>query len=157
MKVIRDLQITASEFFGVIFAELAAEIRAAGGDAVAPEALKTGFTQVHCPEDPALKVTFEIVEYQEDRLYKATRTSAGTTATISYEVTPKDGGITVVFDYDNGLPVKKSLFSFFSDTIFLSRMTDKLYDIQKTVINEREGFVERKSNSPLLPNIRSSK
>ena len=157
MKVIRDLQITASEFFGVVFTELAAEVKAAGGDAVAPEALTTGFTQVYCPEDPALKVTFEIVEYQEDKLYKAARTSAGGTATITYEVTPKEGGITVAFTYENGQPKKKGLFAAFHDTIFLSRMTDKLYGIQRTVINEKEGFVERKSNSPLFPDIRTSK
>lgn len=157
MKVIRDLQITASEFFGVVFAELAAEVKAAGGDAVATEALTTGFTQVYRPEDPALKVTFEIVEYQEDKLYKAARTSASGTATITYDVTPKADGITVTFTYETSEPPKKGLFAAFSDMIFLSRMTDKLYGIQRTVINEKEGFVERKSNSPLFPDIRRSK
>ena len=157
MNVTRDLQITASEFFGVVFAELAAEIKAAGYDAVEPEALTAGFTQVYAPENPALKATFEIVEYQEDKLYKAVRTSAGGTTTLTYEVTPKDEGITVSFTYENSAPKKKGLFSAFSDAIFLGRMTDKLYGIQRTVINEKEGFEEHKSKSPLFPDIRKSK
>lgn len=157
MKVIRDLEITASEFFGAVFAELAAEVKAAGGDAVAPEALTTGFTQVYRPEDPALKVTFEIVEYQEDRLYKAARTSTGGTTTITYEVTPKEGGITVAFTYEDDQPKKKGIFAAFSEVMFLLNMTEKLYGFQRTVINEKEGFVERKSNSPLFPDIRKAK
>ncbi len=156
MKVIRDLQITASEFFGVVFAELAAEIRAQGMT-LEPEALVKGFTQVSHPEDPALKVTFEIVEYQEDRLYIAAQTSASGRTTISYEVTPKADGITVVFNWDNGQPEGKGFMAKFSQLMFLRNMTEKLYDIQRTVINEKEGFTERKSNNPLFPSIRRSK
>lgn len=157
MKVIRDLEITASEFFGVVFAELAAEVKANGGDAVAPEAMTTGFTQVYRPEDPALKVTFEIVEYQEDKLYKAARTSAAGTSTMVYEVSPKEGGITVAFTFDNGEPQKKGFLAKFSEAVYLSRMADKLYNIQRTVINEKEGFIEKRSNNPFFPDIRKSK
>lgn len=157
MKVIRDLEITASEFFGAVFAELAAEIKANGGDAAAPEAMVTGFTQVYHPEDPALKVTFEIVEYQEDKLYKAVRTSAGTTSSLVYEVTPKEGGITVAFTFDNGEPQKKGFLAKFSEAVYLSRMADKLYNFQRSVINEKEGFVEKRSGTPFFPDIRKSK
>ncbi len=157
MKVIRDLEISAPEFFGVVFAELTAEIRKASGDPGASPALVTGFTQVYRPEDPALKVVFEIVEYREDTFYKAAQTSAGGVTAISYEVAPREGGITVTYTYEADPPQKKGPFSWFSELLFLGRMTDKLYDIQRTVINEKEGFTERKSASPLLPSIRRSK
>ena len=157
MKVIRDLEITASEFFGAVFAELTAEIKANGGDIVGPEAMTTGFIQVYCPEDPALKVIFEIVEYQEDKLYKAVRTSAGVTSSLTYEVVPKEGGITVTFTFDNGEPPKKGFLAKFSEAIYYSRMADKLYNYQRAVINEKEGFIEKRSGTPFFPDIRKSK
>lgn len=157
MKVIRDLEITASDFFGAVFSELAAEIKANSGDIVDPEAMTTGFTQVYCPEDPALKVVFEIVEYQEDKLYKAVRTSAGVTSSLTYEVTPKENGITVIFTFDNGEPPKKGFLAKFSEAIYYSRMADKLYNYQRTVINEKEGFIEKRSSTPFFPDIRKSK
>ena len=157
MKVIRDLEITASEFFGAVFAELAAEIKANSGDIVGPEAMTTGFTQVYRPEDPALKVVFKIVEYREEKLYKAVRTSAGATSSLTYEVTPKEGGITVTFTFDNGEPPKKGFLAKFSEAIYYSRMADKLYNYQRVVINEKEGFVEKRSGTPFFPDIRKSK
>lgn len=157
MKVIRDLEITAEEFFGVVFAELQEELRRAGHESADASELRTGFTHVLNGEDPALKTTFQIVEYREYRFYNAVRASASGTAAITYDVTPKEKGITVTFTYDDGQPRKKGLFSAFSDTIYLSRMTDKLYAIQRTVVNEKEGFTEKRSNSPFMPDIRKSK
>lgn len=159
MKVIRDLEISASEFFGVVLQELAAEIKKLGGNCT-PADLHQGFTYVHSPDDVATRVVFEIAEYQEDRLYKAVRSSAEGDLIIAYDVVPHDKGITVTFTYENTTPAgraKKGLFGAFSQIIFLSRMTDKLFDIQRTVINQKEGFTEWKSGTPLFPNIRKSK
>lgn len=159
MKIIRNLEITASEFFGVVLEELAAEIKSLSGSDCDPTDFQQGYTYVHMPDDPALKVVFTIVEYQEEKLYKAVRTSAEGDLTITYHVVSNDKDITVTFDYENTTPAgqpKKGLLGMFSQTIFLSRMTDKLYDIQRTVINRKEGFTEHKSNNPLFPSIRRS-
>lgn len=160
MKVIRNLEISASEFFGVVLDELAAEIRSLSGTECTAADLHEGYTYIHNPDDVSTKVVFEIVEYQEEKLYKAVRTAAEGDLTIIYEVVPCDNGITVSFTYENTTPAgkaKKGLFGAFSQIIFLSRMTDKLYDIQRTIINRKEGFTEWKSGSPLFPNIRKSK
>ena len=159
MKVIRNLEITAGEFFGVVLEELAAEIKSLSGTDCAPTDFQQGYTYVHMPDDPALKVVFEIVEYQEEKLYKAVRSSAEGDLMITYDVVSNDKDITVTFEYENTTPAgqrKKGFFGSFSQIIFLSRMTDKLYGIQRTVINRKEGFTERKSNSPLFPDIRRS-
>ena len=160
MKVIRDLEISASEFFGVVLEEQAAEIKSLSGNECTSADLQQGYTYIHNPDDVATKVVFEIVEYQEDKLYKGVRSSAEGDLTLVYEVVPNDKGITVTFTYENTTPAgqqKKGIFGLFTQTIFLSRMTDKLYDIQRTVINRKEGFTEWKSGSPLFPNIRKSK
>jgi len=159
MKVIRDLEISASEFFGVVLEELAAEIKSLSGNDCAPADLQQGYTYTHNPDDVATKVVFEIAEYQEDRLYKAVRSSAEGDLTVIYDVVPNEKGITVSFTYENTTPAgqpKKGVFGAFSQMIFLSRMTDKLFDIQRTVVNRREGFTEWKSGTPLFPNIRRS-
>ena len=159
MKVIRNLEISASEFFGVVLEELAAEIKSMSGTECTSADLHEGYTYIHNPEDVATKVVFQIVEYREEKLYKAVRTSAEGDLTVIYDVTPNDQGITVSFTYENTTPAgrpKKGLFGAFSQIIFLSRMTDKLFDIQRTIINRREGFTEWKSGTPLFPNIRKS-
>ena len=159
MKVIRNLEITSREFFEVVIQNLVKDIRSYGATDVTAADLKTGYRYIHHPEDPALKISFEIVEYREDTLYRAVRTDASGAVTVMYEVTPTETGISVDFTYENTAQAakKKGLFSAFSDALFLGRMTDTLYGIQREVINNREGFVERKSNSPLFPDIRKSK
>lgn len=157
MKVTRNLQITASEFFGVVFKELAEEIENATKEKVDPAAFHSGYTCTYSGKDPATKLTFKIVEYREDTFYKAVRTSASVTATITYDVVPAEAGIAVTFEYSDGSPKKKGIFGMFFEALYLGRMTDKLYAIQRSVINEKEGFTQRNSNSPFVPEIRKSK
>ena len=159
MKVIRDLEISASEFFGVVLEELAAEVKSLSGKECTTADLHQGYTYVQNPDDSATRVVFKIVEYQEEKLYKAVRSSAEGDLTIIYDAVPNDKGVTVTFTYENTTPSglkKKGIFGAFSQIVFLGRMTDKLYDIQRTVINRREGFTEWKSGTPLFPNIRKS-
>lgn len=160
MKVIRNLEISASEFFGVVLEELVKEIKSVDRTDVRPTDIREGFQYTAHAEDPALKVSFEVVVFEEDKRYKSVCTTANGTVTVSYDVVPAEKGITVTFIYENTTPAggkKKGLFGAFSEIMFLSRMTDRLYGIQRTVINQKEGFVERKSNSPLFPDIRKSK
>lgn len=159
MKVTRNLEISGRDFFETVFQNLAQEIRSYSGSEADIADFKTGYRYIHHPEDPALKISFEIVEYQEDALYKAVRTDASGTIAITYELAPTETGITVGFTYENSAysAKKRGIFSAFSDALFLGRMTDTLYGIQRDVINKREGFVERKSSSPFMPDIRKSK
>lgn len=159
MKVTRELQITGREFFEVVFQNLAGDIRSSDKTEIEIGQFRTGFTYTYHPEDPALRISFEIVEYQEEKLYKAVRTSPTGSISIIYDVTPTENGIRVDYTYeDTALANKKrGFFSGLSDAVYLSHMTDALYSIQRTVINQREGFEEIRANSPFLPNIRKSK
>lgn len=156
MKVTRNLEISGRECFETMFLNLAEEIRATDKAEVDPAEFRTGYTYTHHPENPALKVCFEIVEYREDTLYKAVRTSANATTTVCYQVTPTETGITVDFIYENSADQnkKKGFFSSFGEIYMLSRMTDALYGIQKDAITRRDGFVERRTHNPLRPMTR---
>lgn len=153
MKVTRNLEISGREFFETMFLNLAEEVRSTDKADVNVSDFRTGYTYIHNPENPALKVSFEIVEYQEDRFYKAVRISANGTTTVCYEVTPHENGITVDFTYENSADQKKKkgFFSSFGEIYMLSRMTDALYAIQKDAITRRDGFVERRTHNPLWP------
>lgn len=153
MKVIRNLEISGREFFETMFLNLADEIRATDKAEVDVAEFKTGYSYIHNPENPALRVSFEIVEYQEDTLYKAVRISNNATTTVCYEVVPTETGITVTFTHDSSADQgkKKGFFNAILEIIALSRMTDSLYAIQKDAITRRDGYVERRTNNPLRP------
>ena len=153
MKVIRNLEISAGEFFGVVLEELAAEIKSLSGAECTAADLHEGYVYIHNPDDVATKVVFEIVEYQEEKLYKAVRISNNATTTVCYEVTPTESGISVAFTHESSADQgkKKGFFNGILEIIALSRMTDALYAIQKDAITRRDGFVERRTNNPLRP------
>lgn len=153
MKVTRNLEISGREFFETMFLNLAEEIRATDKAEVDVADFRTGYSYTHHPENPALKVTFEIVEYREDTFYKAVRTSANAVTTLCYQVTPTETGITVDFIYEDSADAgkKKGLFTAFGEIYMLGRLTDQLYGIQKDAITRREGFVERPTSNPLRP------
>ena len=67
MKVTRNLEISSREFFETVFLNLAQEIRSTDNVEVNIADFQTGYRYVHHPENPALRVSFEIVEYQEEK------------------------------------------------------------------------------------------
>lgn len=158
MKVTRNLEITASEFFNAVFDELIQEIEKFDNQKISKDSLKTGFHYHHKGEDVYSKIDFEIVEYQEETFYKSVRSSVRGTTSISYEVIPTENGISVTFtqETDEHQTQRKlpKLVALFAEGFAYGRMTDKLYDYQKKVINEKEGFVEKNYGTPLLPTIR---
>lgn len=153
MKVTRNLEISSREFFETVFLNLAQEIRSTDKVEINIADFQTGYRHIHNPENPALRVSFEIVEYQEEKLYKAVRVSNNATTTVCYEVTPIDTGISVTFTYESSADThkKKGFFHGFTEIIMLSRMTDALYNFQKDAITRRDGYVERKTSNPLRP------
>lgn len=161
MKVTRNLQISAKEFFNAVFDELYEEITKISTQKISRDSLKTGFHYIYKSEDAYQRIDFKIVEYKEDTFYKSVRTSLQGTVSITYEVAPTEDGITVTFsqetDERESLSKKPKLFTMFSDAYILGRMTDKLYGFQKNIINEKEGYTEKDFGSPLMPTIRRKK
>lgn len=161
MKVIRNLEITAEEFFNAVFDELIEDIEKADKKKFERTDFKKGFQYVRCAEDAYSRVDFEIVDYQEGSFYKCKRTSINGTTSLSYEVTPIEKGISVTFIQEIVPRVEgkkpNKLLALFSEANNLGRMTDKLYAIARRVTNEKEGFVEKTSNNPFIPNIRKQK
>ncbi|MBR3840988.1 MAG: DUF3284 domain-containing protein [Erysipelotrichales bacterium] len=154
MEITRNLEITASEFFDCLFQNTVDEIAKESKKEISTDSIKKGFKFVHQGKDAYSRITFEVVDYQKDEYYKAKRTSFGGSVTVSYKVVPNDKGITVTLQQNviqSGKPVEyKGIFGKFSEMLYLGRMSDNLYDIQKKVINTKEGYVEPKLMQPLF-------
>lgn len=148
MKVIRDLEISASEFFNGLLDKVIDDINTNTDKEVKKEDLKKGFKLVCRGENIAQRMTFEIIDYQQDKVYKAKRKAVNGTVSVHYIVKPNDkGGINVTFEQIFPEENKKqgALMKGFSETIYLGRMTDSLYDIQKTVLLSKEERKEQKN------------
>ena len=154
MEITRNLEITASEFFDCLFQNTIDDIAKEYKKEVSKESIKKGFKFVHQGESPYSRVTYEVVDYQENTYYKAKRTSTGGTIVVSYKVDPIETGIAVTLNQQiiqAGKPVEyKGLFGKFTEMLYLGRMSDNLYNIQKKVINIKEGNVEPKMIKPLF-------
>ena len=161
MKVTRNLQISATEFFDAVFDEVIQEIERLDKTKISKDSLKTGFHYVHTGTTAYDKIEFKIVEYQEEHFYKCIRSSIQGTSSLSYEVSAIENGITVTFTQESdtaGTPKKKkSLVSIFTEGYILGRMTDKLYGFQNKIIDEKEGYITKDYGNPLLPTVRRKK
>ena len=161
MKVIRNLQITAEEFFDAVFDEIIEEIEKLDKTKISKNSLKTGFHYLYKGNSAYDKVEFKIVEYQEEQFYKCVRSSIRGTTTLTYEVASNENGITVTFCHDTDIPgaqpKKKGLASLFSEGYMLGRMTDKLYGYENKIRDKKEGYIAKEYSNPLIPTIRRKK
>lgn len=147
MKVNRDLEITAQEFFDGLFQQVIDDIEKESSKVISKNEIKKGFKYIYRGNDKdVMRVTYEVLDYQNNTYYKAKRSSVNGTVTVSYKVKPTEKGINVEFEQNFPMSnqTQKGLFKNFSDAVYLGRMTDHLYNIQKKIIFEKEGMKEVK-------------
>ncbi len=142
MKVIRNLEISAKDFFDELFSEVIKDMKENTDKNIQVSDFKKGFKYVFRSQEGVQRTTYEILDYEECRYFKAKRSSINATVIVSYQIVPSDSGIKVTFEQESSQiqTNKKGLFNSFSNTLYLGRMTDHLYNIQKNVINRREGI-----------------
>ena len=136
MKVNRDLEITKEEFFDTLLQDIADDITKNGNKPIKKKDLKKGFAYIYgADKSQNLQIKFEVIDYIENTFYSSRRTSVNGTTSVSYSVTETDKGINVVFEQISPQTNKKNIVSrLFTETLYLGRMTDHLYDIQKKVL-----------------------
>lgn len=154
MKITRDLEITASEFFDGLIQGVVDDIAKSCKKEIAKEEIKKGFKFVHQGEGVYSKITFEVVDYQEEKYYKSKRSSINGSVSVAYTVKPSDKGISVTLEQIITQPTQRKpgkLMQKISDMLYLGRMSDNLYGIQKYALNKREGIVEKKPLQAFIP------
>lgn len=147
MKVNRDLEITAEEFFDGLFQEIVDDITKNSSKSVSKNDIKKGFKFVYRgDQESVMRVTFEVIDYQENHYYKSKRSSVNGNVTVIYTVNPTDKGINVEFEQilPNENQKQGKLMKAYTELIYLGRMTDHLYNIQKKILFKKEGREEVK-------------
>ncbi|WP_418219558.1 DUF3284 domain-containing protein [Clostridium isatidis] len=89
-----------------------------------------------------------MLDYKRGSLYKAEIKSIYDTIRISYETKEVDNKLKIIFNqHIESFESKKhnKFMKFFSEGVYLGRMTDTLYDIQNKIIKERESLTELSS------------
>lgn len=147
MKIIRNLKITADEFFEHVEEGMLMRIaHATGEETYDPSILTAGYRFVEHADDPYHRSETEIVAYEPGVRYEARTVTPGDDVTMSYEVEPakKGDGITVTYRQEMASfnARKGGFMKGFSEAVFLGRMGEALYKIQDAVLDRREG-VER--------------
>jgi hypothetical protein len=144
MKIIRTLQITSDEFYDYLEHNLLslANKNRSGKPAYTSADIISGFHFSYGAEEAPYKTEFTVVEYRRNHHYKATSVSITEKLEISYHTKAVDKGLEVI--YEQGAPQqstkKKSnkLARGFSEALFLSRMSNSLYDIQTEIQRNRK-------------------
>lgn len=151
MKLIRVLKVTKKEFYDFLEDCLLSDINQCTSKELSVENLKKGVKYSKHAENVLTRIDISILDYKRGVFYKSEIKSMADTITISYETEETDDGLKVVFSQNiESFETKKhnKLMRMFSEAVYYGRMTDTLYDIQKKIINKREGIAE-----PIQPKL----
>lgn len=158
MKIIRTLEITNEDFFNYLEHDLI-DIIAKTGKTITAKDIKKGLKYTTHGEDHFAKVEVTLMEYERGVIYKSRMKSMEDTITLSYTIEEDPKGIKVTFEQKiQSFETKKMnrLMKGWSEAIYLGRMSDALYEIQKKAIQLRDGIVEKpveKKNHKLIQKL----
>lgn len=146
MKVMRKLTITKEEFFDYLVESLLKHANScrAEDDLYTKEDIKEGF-KVQTSPVAERKETMTITRFEYGKAYDTVLETLTDKIYSYYTIEEVEGGIEVTYTQEMptyySRPMNK-FFKGFSDMTFLSRMTNQLYDVQREVLNSREGIFD---------------
>lgn len=145
MKLTRILKVTEKEFYDFLENDLLSNIYQCTNNKLSVKDIKKGLKYTKHAEDALTRIDISILDYKRDVFYKSEIKSMADTITISFETEVVNEGLKVIFNqyiesFEKGKHNK--LMKLFSEAVYYGRMTDKLYDIQKSIISTREGALE---------------
>ena len=145
MKLTRILKITEKEFYDFLETDLLSNIRQCTGKELSVKDIKKGLKYSKHEEDALTRIDVSILDYERGSTYKSITKSLADTITISFETEVVNDGLKIIFNQNlENFESKKQnkLLRLFSEAVYLGRMTDTLYDIQKKIIDNRSESVE---------------
>jgi len=148
MKLTRVLNITEKEFYDFLERDLLDDIYKHTNKRLGVRDIKGGLKYRKYDEKSLTHIDISILDYKRGSLYKAEIKSIYDTIRISYETKEVDNKLKIIFNqHIESFESKKhnKFIKFFSEGVYLGRMTDTLYDIQNKIIKERESLTELSS------------
>lgn len=143
MKIIRTLEITSDEFYNYLEQELLAIANKdrTGKVAYTPADIRPGFKATRKTSKEELSaIDLIITEYVRGSCYKAKTKSIAETIEMAYLTKTVNDKLEVTFEQKMLHYEQKKmnrLLRGFSDALYLSRMSNALYDMQSAIIKAR--------------------
>jgi hypothetical protein len=156
MKIIRTLTITSDEFYDFLETSVLAQANASPASRKFHRGdIRTGLRFAQGPA--GARTTFVITDYVRGLRYCAQSCGVADTIFVSYHTNAKEEGLEVTYEqtiegYEEASSKKNRFLRGFSDAVYLSRMSNSLYDIQNKILNHRQGADPKKT--PSLPQRR---
>ncbi len=163
MKIIRTLKVTKDEFYDCLEENLLKTINKDSTQLLTSKDIKKGLKYSKNVNDVYARSDFTILEYQRGELYKAKTKSMTDSIVLTYNTKQTENGLKVTFEQNilsHETRKQSKLMKSFSELVFLSRMSNSLYDMQRLIFNKREGIVETEvhpSMNPLIKKLISKK
>lgn len=142
MKIIRTLDITSDEFYDYLEQELLAIANKdrTGKVAYKPSDIRPGFKATRRTKEEHSAIDLIITDYVRGSCYKAKTRSIAETIEMAYITKPSGDKLEVTFEQEMLHYGQKKMNRFlrgFSDAIYLSRMSNALYDMQTAIVKAR--------------------
>ena len=138
MKLIRTLHITSDEFYNYLEKEFINDAKKNANKKIAK--LETGTHYSRHSQDQYARIDFKVLEYKRGEVYCLEMKSYTDKVTISYKTKETADGLETIFEQDIESDKHKkhnAIAKKFNETIYLSRMSRTIYDIEANIIKER--------------------
>lgn len=138
MKITRTLKITADAFYDYLEEQISKDVMNNTSLHSPSVKIEKGLKYTINKHDIHTRKEFKVLEYIRGKAYKAQIKTISDTVTITYETEEVEEGLRVTlhqviksFEEKKQLRIMKA----FSELIYLGRMSDTLYDIQKQILS----------------------
>lgn len=151
MKLTRTLNISETEFYDYLEQDLSSTIFLCEQTEVTTADIKKGLRYSKYAEDTHARMDIEVLAYQRGSFYQVRVKTMADTILLSYESTPVPDGLQIIFQQhiDSFENKKHNRFmKLFSEGIYYGRMSDTLFEIQKKIIQKRDGIEEMPKPKP---------
>lgn len=148
MKITRLLKITEKEFYDYLEEELLLDIEKCTHQQLHSKDIKKGLKYSKFTQDVNARADIIIQKYQRGQIYQTRIKTLSDSIIITYQTQVTSEGLQVIFkEHIQSYESKKHhyLAKMFYELVYLRRMNETLYDIEKHIFNKRNG-IEIKQN-----------
>lgn len=141
MKLIRTLKIDSDDFYNFLEKQLIEEYKESTGKTITADNIVKGLRFKKVGDKQFGSADVLVTNYKRGTNYAVTIRSASDTIQISYTTSKDPKGLTIEFEqiiqsFEN--KKQNRFFRMFSEGVYLGRMSDTLYDIQKAIDKNNE-------------------
>lgn len=141
MKITRTFLITQDEFYDHLGCNLIELYHSITRINITAKDIKKGLTFSKNEDDPYTRIDLTLLAYKRGEIYKMSIVSMSYTVETTYVSKPTTDGLTITYIQTPSIQTHQNIFMrTFSEIIYLGKMSQTLYDIQKKIMCKRDGI-----------------